>query len=79
MSKETLTVQDLNRVYIRVQKDDSSEWVNVNCLEASDLQFDTWAKSRMPIQGDDNPWSMEERADFCNQLYQTGALTILKK
>lgn len=76
---ETLTKDDLHRVFIRVQDDDSMRWMSVSCKEASDLQFDTWARSRRPIQGPESPWSPEERADFCNQLYQAGALTILKK
>jgi hypothetical protein len=77
--EEVLTIDDLDRVYIRCQKDDSAEFGSVNCKEATDLQFDTWAKSRMTITGDDGPWSLEERATFCNQLYQAGELVILKK
>lgn len=76
--QETLTVDDLSRVYIRVQKDDSAEFENVSCFPATDLQFDVWAKSRMAIEGE-GPWSMEERAVFCDQLYQAGMLHILKK
>src|SRR5205807_9079822 len=76
--RETLTKNDLNRVFIRTQ-DDKGEYVNISCHEATDKQFDIWARSRMEIQGSDGPWSPEERADFCNQLYQAVALSILKK
>ena len=76
--RETVTVDDLNRIFIRAI-DEHGKWGNVNCKEASDLQFDTWAKSRMPIQGEDAPWSLKERASFCNILWQAGALHMLKK
>ena len=76
--RETLTKDDLTRVFIRVQ-DDRGRYVNVSCKEATDAQFDTWARSRMPVLGGVGPWSPEERADFCNQLYQVDALHILKK
>ncbi len=76
--QETLTVDDLKRVYIRAQ-DEQGKWVSLNCEEATDKQFDTWAKSRLTIQGVDEPWGLGERADFCNVLWQSGALHILKK
>jgi len=76
--RETLTKNDLNRVFIRVQ-DALGRWANISCHEATDNQFDTWARSRMQIQGGFGPWSPEERADFCNQLYQAGSLAVLKK
>lgn len=75
---EQLTADDLDRVFIRAQNE-QREWKTVSAREATDQQFDTWAKSRMPIQGDDAPWSLTERADFCNQLYQQGELVVLKK
>ena len=77
--RETLTKDDLHRVYIRVQEDDSQRWISISAKEASDCQFDAWARSRMQILGGSGPWSPEERADFCNQLYQAGVLCILKK
>ena len=76
--RETLTSEDLDRVFLRAQ-DDQGKWVSISAREATDKQFDTWAKSRMPIQGEDAPWSPVERADFCNTLWQAGALHILKK
>lgn len=76
--RETLTPDDLNRVYFRAQ-DDQGHWQNVSADEASDKQFDIWAKSHIPIEGDDAPWSSNERAHFCNMLWQAGALHILKK
>ncbi len=77
--KETVTVDDLDRIFIRVQDDDSAQWLTINAKEASDIQFNTWAKSRMQIQSGDMPWSLEERADFCNLLWQANALAMLKK
>ena len=76
--RQTLTKDDLNRVFIRVQNDDGS-FSNVDCNCATSKQFDTWARGRMQIQGGFGLWSPEERADFCNQLYRAGALAVLKK
>jgi len=76
--RETVTKNDLNRVFIRVQ-DALGRYANISCHEATDEQFDAWARSRMQIQGNNAPWNPEERAEFCNQLYQAGALVILKK
>ena len=59
--RETLTPDDLKRVYIRTQ-DESGKWVSINCEEATDRQFDTWIKSRIEIRGEDAPWSPQERA-----------------
>lgn len=78
MSDETLTAEDMDRVFIRAQ-DSNSKWITVSVKDALDTQFAAWAKTRMEIQGDDGPWSMNERAGFCNQLYQAGALSIIKK
>ncbi len=75
---EQLTEHDLDRIYFRTQ-DEEGRYVNVNAQEAADKQFNAWAHSRVPIQGGDGPWSPVERADFCNRLYQEGALHILKK
>ena len=75
---EVLTSEDLNRVFIRAQQDDG-KWVSIHAGEATDTQFDTWARTRMAIEGTEGPWSLAERADFCNQLYQQGALHVLKK
>lgn len=78
MPEETLTTDDLKRVFIRAQTKDG-KWASIHCAEATDLQFDTWAHSRIEIQGGHDAWSMRERADFCNMLYQSGMLHILKK
>ena len=75
--RETLTPEDLDRIFIRAQ-DEHGKWSTISVKEATDRQFDTWAKSRLQIQGEDEPWGLEERADFCNQLWQAGALTMLK-
>ncbi|HEX3640217.1 MAG TPA: hypothetical protein VHV10_02885 [Ktedonobacteraceae bacterium] len=77
--RETLTKDDLGRIFIRAQKDDSAEWVNISVEKASNIQFDTWARSRIPIQGGNGPWLPEERAAFCDQLYQVGALVVAVK
>jgi hypothetical protein len=76
--KELLTIDDLERIFIRAQFPDG-HWGSINVRECSDLQFDTWAKSRREIQGEYEPWDLVERADFCNTLWQAGALHILKK
>lgn len=76
--RETVTVDDLYRIFIRAQ-DEQGHWHSISVKDATDKQFDTWAKSRLPIQGEDAPWSPVERADFCNTLWQAGALHMLKK
>jgi len=77
--RETLTVADLTRVFFRTQGKDG-KWVNTDCLECTDQQFDQWARSRIPIpvQSED-AWPMNERARFCDWLWQQGALVLLKK
>ena len=77
--QEIVTIDDLDRIFIRAKAGDSERYVSVSVKEASDLQFDTWAKSRVEIQGEDEPWGLEERADFCNRLWQNGELVMLKK
>lgn len=76
---ETITVDDLWRVYIRAQ-DEEGRWKSVSIEEATDAQFHAWARTRAVLQGiaSDEPWSPEERADFCDFLYQHEALTVLK-
>lgn len=76
--EEILTPEDLKRVFIRAQ-DEAGKWKSIDCYEATDTQFDTWAKTRIEIQGDDNPWSLNERVDFCDHLYQMGAVHVIKK
>lgn len=76
--KETLTIDDLTRVFIRAKMPDG-RYRSIDCAEASDEQFDIWATSRIEIQGEPGPWSMEERAKFCDMLWQAGALTVPKK
>jgi len=75
--EEILTPEDLKRVFIRAQ-DEQGHWKSINCYESTDTQFDTWAKSRIEIQGE-GTWSLNERADFCDHLYQMGALHVIKK
>jgi hypothetical protein len=74
---EQLTADDLDRVFIRAQVD--GRYRSISAREATDQQFDEWAKSRVTIRGDAAPWDLAERADFCDRLYQQGALHILKK
>ena len=76
--RETVTPDDLDRIFIRAQ-DEQGHWKSISVKEATDAQFDMWARSRMPIVGPSDPWPPEERADFCNQLWQAGALHMLKK
>ncbi len=75
---ERLTADDLERVFFRAQ-DISGKWGSINAKEATDAQFQVWAESRIAIQGEETPWTLEERANFCDMLYQAGGLSILKK
>lgn len=57
----------LNDVYIRTKLEDGS-WGNVSLMEATDKQFDMWAKGRVEIQdprGEGMAWPTSERRDFC--------------
>lgn len=76
--RETLTIDDLKRVFIRARMPDG-RYDSIDCAKASDEQFDTWAKSRLRIEGQPGPWSLPERAEFCNMLWQAGGLHMLKK
>lgn len=79
VSKELVTVDDLDRIFIRVQ-DERGTYVNVHVKEATDIQFANWAASRMTIEDDIyDPWPLEERAIFCNDLWQAGQLVMLRK
>lgn len=76
---DILVPDDLKRVYFRAQHADES-WGNVNALEATNLQFHTWAMSRCPIADDvDIDWPLDERVRFCHLLYQQDALYVLKR
>ena len=76
--KRQLTSEDLDLVFLRAQ-DEERHWKSISAKEATNLQFDIWAKSRIEIQGEDAPWSPDERANFCNMLWQADALVILKR
>ncbi len=76
--RETLTPDDLSRVFIRAQDTKKHEWVTVDALSCTSEQFNAWAKSRAIVQGDTGPWSLPERAAFCDQLWQAGELHLLK-
>lgn len=75
---EALQLDDLERIFIRAQTPDG-KWDSISCAEATDEQFDTWIKTRMPIEGEDAPWSLEERRSVCDVLWQAGALSMIKK
>jgi hypothetical protein len=76
---EPLTVADLNRVFFRTQNS-QGHWRIVDAKSATDEEFDAWARSRVEeITGEPAPWSETERAGFCDTLWQTGALHVLKK
>lgn len=76
--KKQLTSEDLDLIFLRAQ-DEAGKWKSVSAKDATDTQFDTWAKTRMPIQGEDAPWPPAERADFCDALWQTDGLVMLKR
>jgi hypothetical protein len=74
----TLTVDDLERVYFRAQEA-SGKWASINAKEATDHQFDTWIRTRIQVQGDNEDWPLEERAGVCTVLWQGDALHMLRK
>lgn len=80
MSEEKLhlAVDDLDLIFIRA-KNAEGHWDNISARDLTDSQFDEWAKSKMEIQGNPGPWSLTERADFCDQLWQADALYMLKR
>ena len=59
-----ITADSLARIYIRAQ-DEAGHWGNVNLKEATDAQFDAWARSKITIEGEGD-WSEKERVDFAN-------------
>jgi hypothetical protein len=77
-NKSPITIEDLDLIFFRAQ-DADGRWGNVSVKDATDTQFDTWAKSRKPVVGEDGPWSLVERAQFCDGLWQAGALSMLKR
>lgn len=79
MDKDAIVIaEDLKRVFIRAQ-DTAGKYVTIDCYTASDAQFDTWARSRITVQGEEEDWPLEERIRFCAMLYEAGALHVLKK
>lgn len=67
---EEITPDDLRYIFIRAQNE-AGRWENVSIAEATDAQFWTWASSKMTIQGNEGePWSQQERLDFCNQVHK---------
>lgn len=70
-----ITESDLSRVMI-VYYDRQKRPHRVTASEATDTQFDAWARTRMFVGGYAGPWSMEERAEFCQVLHRVGRLTL---
>ncbi len=66
-NRKDLTPDDLSRIYFRTQESEGY-YFNQNARDATNKQFDAWARSRMHITGNDDPWSLPERAIFCNAL-----------
>ncbi len=77
-TSETVTVDDLDRIFFRAQ-DETGKWGTIDAKEATDIQFDTWIRTRIQIEGDTEPWSLEERADVCNRLWQRHELVMMRK
>ena len=74
---QILTVADLARVWFHAASPDGG-WETVSADQASDEQFDAWARSRSEIGGDTaDPWSLGERAEFCSLLRLDGRLVLL--
>ncbi len=73
-----VTVDDLDRIFFRAQ-DETGKWIRVDAKEATDTQFDIWIRTRIQIEGGTEPWSLEERADVCNRLWQRHELVMMRK
>lgn len=73
-----VTIDDLRHIYIRAQMADGRHGT-VNCAEASDRQFDAWARARLAGIGAEMPWPLEQRAIFCNFLGRIGRLSTLNE
>lgn len=74
MSEEKqLTIEDFARVWIRV-KNNEGEWIEVNCYVCSDFAFDSWARSKMHVEGTSIVWPIDERVRFCQMLWDAGIL-----
>lgn len=65
--KKPLTEDDLSNVYFRA-RDENGQWFNQNAKDATDSQFDIWAKSHIEIIGNDGNWSLDDRRAFCDML-----------
>lgn len=78
MSKESLMIDDLKRAFIRV-KDAEGHWGNASLYACSDTDFDAWARTRIKVIGEPIPWSLEERREFADMLWQRGALALIEK
>lgn len=76
---EALTIENLDRIVIRVQSNDLTGWTTISARDASDMQFEVWAQSRLDVRGSDGSWSLEERADFCDVLWRDGHLNLMDK
>ena len=73
-----VTVDDLDLIFIRTQDTDGC-WKSISVRDVDDAQFDAWARSRVSIQGQPGPWSLAERADVCDLLWQHHALVMMKR
>lgn len=76
--RDHLTAEDLDRVLFRAQ-DEDGRWVNVSAKVATDQQFHKWATGRAIFEGENGQWKPEDRAGFCDVLYQHGRIHLLKK
>jgi hypothetical protein len=72
------TAEDLERVYFRAP-DANGIWGNVSAADATDTQFDRWARERAHVVGSDTTWSIEDRIRFCRRLYADDALVVITK
>ena len=65
----TITEETLARIYIPAHDAASGAWGSVSVAEASDAQFDAWARSCLNISDDNRVWTTQERIDVCS-VYQ---------
>lgn len=76
---ETLTAEDLDRVFFRAQ-DTEGHWKTVSAKDATDAQFEAWITTRINVHSDPgDPWTPEARVNILNIVQKQQTLYMLKK
>jgi hypothetical protein len=77
---EQLTVADLDRVLFTLKNpEDKDNRIAVSAKDATPQQFHKWATGRVLDEDSNEQWTPEDRAEFCNVLYQHGRIGLIKK